>query len=766
MKFSIRTKLFLLLLCCLGIPVLIFARFTREKIDQYITKKIENDLLQKCENLTNAIGDRLAEFKNQELKFISQLSSSSINDWEQLLKGNNLQITELTCYTSDFKPIFSEQKKWTIPQTLQIRSRFEKHFFYTEKGIEKNLFSLHKFTSAGATFFLLFQRNLPDFRTLSLKFNIFPPIGFFLRNQLFSRPPFYENNSQAQKKVKEKIAPAYFGSYLWQENSANPLIIIKLPVPHTYWNLVAFTGLARAKMPLKDFQTSILFAILTVLAICLVLGFQLSRAISKPVIELLTAFQQFSSGNLNYRLQVMRNDEFGELQKNFNAMGERLQGSYKTLEEKSGEVEKSNLLLSEKIDEWKLLCKFSTLLGSEMEESELLKACCKLLMETFAVKRASIILTKDKHPVIKSAFGFKKKVEFESNAPEFIYNLKLDKPGKIVSQILEDKKPILGKAEIHDRNTEYQSQYYMAVPLFKGENIQGIICLTEKLNDIPFEEKDLHLFEVLGNQILMILENFQLKESALLDKILKRELELAQIIQKSMLPILSPANSYFQMKFNTEPARTIGGDYFNFWNLGKKRWALMLGDVSGKGIPAALVTVALHAFLSQLKEDNLEPGDIVSCLNERLFQNLSEKSGFVTFFFAIIDLQKNILSFCNAGHDFPILQRADGSSHDLVSQGVVLGFFPTEKYKTVPLKIEEGDILCVYSDGLLDCTMEKFGEFNRKEVKKIIREHRHKNVDEIFSTLWNKSLSIQGNNDLFDDRTLAIIKIASTNDQS
>ena len=179
------------------------------------------------------------------------------------------------------------------------------------------------------------------------------------------------------------------------------------------------------------------------------------------------------------------------------------------------------------------------------------------------------------------------------------------------------------------------------------------------------------------------------------------ELRLAGNLQRSLLP--PPLNhKHLDLAREFIPMREIGGDYLDVLALGPSRIALVLGDVMGKGVPAALLAANLKACLhAQLQAGDTSAAELVNRVN-RLFWEVTPKGLFASLFFSILDFERGILSYVNAGHDYPFLVRSDGRVEDLVTGGTLLGLLESSTYDEAEIPLDSGDTIVLYSDGVTD----------------------------------------------------------------
>jgi serine phosphatase RsbU (regulator of sigma subunit) len=179
------------------------------------------------------------------------------------------------------------------------------------------------------------------------------------------------------------------------------------------------------------------------------------------------------------------------------------------------------------------------------------------------------------------------------------------------------------------------------------------------------------------------------------------ELRLAGNLQRSLLP---PPLNHTRLDLAREflPVREIGGDYFDVVALSSSRLAIAIGDVMGKGVPAALLAANLKACLrGQIQDCGVPVAELVARVN-RLFWEVTPKGLFATLFFGVLDLDRGVFEYVNAGHDYPFVVRADGSVQELVTGGTVLGLIESSAYEKGEIELRRDDVLVAFTDGLTD----------------------------------------------------------------
>jgi sigma-B regulation protein RsbU (phosphoserine phosphatase) len=234
------------------------------------------------------------------------------------------------------------------------------------------------------------------------------------------------------------------------------------------------------------------------------------------------------------------------------------------------------------------------------------------------------------------------------------------------------------------------------------------------------------------------------------------ELQEAREIQSNLLPKKLPQVSDYEVAGMTQPVRFVGGDYYNVVRISDRETVLCIADVSGKGMPAALLMSSLQAALKPLMWQKLAPRELCRRLN-RILCDLTPVNKFISFFYAVLDDQANCLTYCNAGHNPPLLVRADGMAMELNAAGAVLGQFPDWVYEQSDVQLNRGDQLLMFTDGLVevcDQDEEPFGEAN---VVKVAAQDSSASATEVMNGLMQAASQHCGGR-FQDDASLVVLK--------
>ncbi len=240
---------------------------------------------------------------------------------------------------------------------------------------------------------------------------------------------------------------------------------------------------------------------------------------------------------------------------------------------------------------------------------------------------------------------------------------------------------------------------------------------------------------------------------------LRTELDLATRIQADMLPSEFPAfpgRGEFDIYASMKPAKEVGGDFYDFFLLDENHLALAIADVSGKGVPAALVMMMSMIMLRNFTMTGLCPKEVLAKVNDQICQNKEEM--FVTAWIGILDLQSGVLTAANAGHEYPMLKHPDGS-FELVKDphGLVLGGMEGMQYKEYEMKLEPGSMLFVYTDGVPEATDQAEELFGTERTLDALNQADARTAKEILEAVDQAVSRFVGEAPQFDDLTMLCI---------
>ena len=306
---------------------------------------------------------------------------------------------------------------------------------------------------------------------------------------------------------------------------------------------------------------------------------------------------------------------------------------------------------------------------------------------------------------------------------------------------------------------EQKVRTLMAVPLQTKDRTLGLIYVDSPNMFRAFTKDDLSLLTVMANVAAIRIEHARLAEVEEMERRMARELEQAAEIQRSFLPACPPQVPGADLAGYNSPCRTVGGDYFDFFKYPNGRVAMALGDVSGKGMPASLMMMGLQARVQVLADEPQNLAAVMNRLNKITCLNCPSNR-FITFFFCVLDPATGELAYCSAGHNPPVLVRSNGAVEYLDGGGPVLGILPVASYAEYRAKLEPGDVLAIYSDGVTEATNAKEEEFGDERFAELLKATRGNSAAEIVDAVNQALTAFAAGSPAADDITLVVARRA------
>jgi sigma-B regulation protein RsbU (phosphoserine phosphatase) len=306
---------------------------------------------------------------------------------------------------------------------------------------------------------------------------------------------------------------------------------------------------------------------------------------------------------------------------------------------------------------------------------------------------------------------------------------------------------------LDDRRRVEAYQPSVIVPLRAREHLLGLLILGARRGLDWTSQEDLEILETLGEQAAIAIQNAMLHRQALVKERMAQELAVAQGIQAHLVPAADPEAVTVDFASSTVACHEIGGDFYDYVPLGDERLGIAIGDVSGKGVPAALMMAGLQSSFRAEAERQLPPDVVLGALNHRIL-SVGDRMRFVCFFYGILDLERRQLTYANAGLDPPILVRAGGRVERLALGGPILGLVPEPRYPTGIVSMQRGDTVVFFTDGLVEPIENRTGEGEAALVDFLVR-HRELPATELERRLIERLRRIVGEEP--DDDTTVIV---------
>lgn len=317
----------------------------------------------------------------------------------------------------------------------------------------------------------------------------------------------------------------------------------------------------------------------------------------------------------------------------------------------------------------------------------------------------------------------------------------------IVDDVTVDKRYIM-------TNPDTRSE--IVVPISIDDRVIGVINLESNQTSC-FSEADLSLITTFALQAAISLERVRLHESNLQARQLEEQLNVAREIQRSFLPPKDPVIPGYDITGRNSPSGQVGGDYYDFIRIVDSQLGVAIADVSGKGIPAALIMASFRASLIAEIRNNYSIRTIGEKVNSLMFESL-EAGNYVSGVYGVLDTRHHIFTFSNYGHNPPILLRKNGELELLTEGGLVLGVSPSSLFEERALMLAPGEVMILYTDGVSEVFDEQGREFGTDGLVDIVKAHRDETAAEIADAVQEAVKDFAAADHVFDDITMIVLK--------
>jgi sigma-B regulation protein RsbU (phosphoserine phosphatase) len=296
----------------------------------------------------------------------------------------------------------------------------------------------------------------------------------------------------------------------------------------------------------------------------------------------------------------------------------------------------------------------------------------------------------------------------------------------------------------------------MVAPIISNEEVIGVFDLeSDRLN--AYCADDLDVLLLLASQVAIIIEKAMLHEQLIEKKRMEAQLEVARQVQLELLPPRDPELAGFDISAYNFSTEEVSGDYYDFVKLYDDQLGLVIADVSGKGVPAALLMAFLRASLRAALHIGYAPNVSMAKANYLLWESI-EKHQFVTAFYGVLDATNRTLAYANAGHNPPLMLGRDGDARFIERGGLPLGMFRDTRYYEYYLPIESGQMLVLYTDGIIEATNARGEEYGRERLAAKVCEGRDLTARELIKFIHADMLDWTDGRGAGDDVTFVIVK--------
>src|SRR2546422_1284124 len=305
-------------------------------------------------------------------------------------------------------------------------------------------------------------------------------------------------------------------------------------------------------------------------------------------------------------------------------------------------------------------------------------------------------------------------------------------------------------------NARARTRSEMVAPIISNNEVIGVFDLeSDELN--AYTKDDLDVLMLLASQVAIIIEKVMLHEQAIEKQRLQTQLEVARQVQLQLLPPRDPQLEGFDISAYNFPTEEASGDYYDWTRIFEDQIGIVIADVSGKGVPAALLMAFLRASLRGASHIGYAPQFSMSKVNYLLWESI-ERNQYVTAFYGIFDAHNSTLAYANAGHHPPLLLEANGDARFLEQGGLPLGMFPDTRYYEYYLTLKPGQLLVLYTDGVTEAFNSQEKEFGKERLIRSVKAARDLSARELIDAVQRDVVEWTDGRGAHDDVTFFVVK--------
>lgn len=408
-------------------------------------------------------------------------------------------------------------------------------------------------------------------------------------------------------------------------------------------------------------------------------------------------------------------------------------------------------------DRLALLCRLSQTFNSSLDLDEVLNRVMDEVITITRAERGFVMLHE-----ADGTLGFRVARGIDQSTiddPQFQVSR------SVVERVAHEGEPILtSDAQADDRFSRRQSvmmlglRAILCVPLKIKEKLLGVVYVDNRLQAGIFTQADLDLLTTIASSAAIAIENARLYQVAVEKGRMERELQMAHDIQAGLLPHETPQIPGWEFAAHWQPAREVSGDYYDFIPLHGGQLGIVVADVSDKGMPAALFMALTRSTVRASMSHAHSPADGITHANQLICADAADGM-FVTLFYALLDPEASEITYVNAGHNPPLLYRAEQDQLvELTRTGMAMGVMEDSAFEQRTVQLDPGDFVLLYTDGVTDATDAQEQEFGEERLHHIILQEQHTPVAKVIAALEQTLYEFVGASSPFDDITIVAIR--------
>ncbi len=416
------------------------------------------------------------------------------------------------------------------------------------------------------------------------------------------------------------------------------------------------------------------------------------------------------------------------------------------------------------VDKLRMLLDITKTISRSLDLDEVLNLVMDTLDSLIPYDAAGIYLVKCSRPMTEWEGELDETCVFHTEAVRGydiadLQELRLKMGEGLIGHVALNGKPFISddvRKEPRYINARARTHSEMVAPIISNNEVIGVFDLeSDELN--AYTKDDLDVLMLLSSQVAIIIEKVMLHEQLIEKQRLETQLEVARQVQLQLLPPRDPQLEGFEISAYNFPTEEVSGDYYDWVRIYDDQIGVVIADVSGKGVPAALLMAFLRASLRAASHIGYAPHISMSKVNYLLWESI-ERNQFVTAFYGILDATNRTLAYSNAGHNPPLLMDADGKARFEERGGVPLGMFRDSRYYEYFATIEPGQVLVLYTDGVTEATNPSSEDYGRDRLVDAVRRGRHLSAREMIDFIHNEVITWTEGRGATDDVTFFIVK--------
>jgi len=416
------------------------------------------------------------------------------------------------------------------------------------------------------------------------------------------------------------------------------------------------------------------------------------------------------------------------------------------------------------IDKLRMLLDISKTISRSLDLDEVLNLVMDTLDSLIPYDAAGIYLVKCSQPLAEWDGTPDETCVFHTQAVrgydiDDLQELHLKMGEGLIGHVAVTGKPYVSHNVGQDRryiNARTRTQSEMVAPIVSNNEVIGVFDLESDELD-AYTNDDLEVLLLLASQVAIIIEKVMLHEQLIEKQRLETQLEVARQVQLQLLPPRDPQLEGYDISAYNFPTEEVSGDYYDWVRIYDDQIGMVIADVSGKGVPAALLMAFLRASLRAATHIGYAPHISMSKVNYLLWESI-ERNQFVTAFYGILDATNRTLAYANAGHSPALLMKMDGTVRFEERGGVPLGMFRDSRYYEYFETIEPGEVFVLYTDGVTEAMSPAAEEYSRERLVAAVRQCRDQPAREMIDFIHRELIAWTAGQGLGDDVTLFIVK--------